>query len=398
MSTYYPQEPGKNTGNQAGQPPVDPYSINPAINPNVPPPPYGPPSQPYGPPSQPQGPSSQPYGPPSQPYGPPSQPYGPYGPPSQPGGPQPSQPYGAVQPGPVTPLPSPQYQQYPAAGQIPYPPTPASYGPPPTPPAKSNGRVLIIALVALVILASIGAIAVPYAKAQIDHANATATASTHATTVAHDATATVVTQHAQATGTAQAIAEATAAVVKANPNPYPPQTGTLVVMEKTPQIDLVGHCLSTNGTVHLIEPQQNATAYCWGGDSHENFAYDIQMTITKGDCGGLVFREDGTESRKEYVFDVCQDGYYEADLDQGAAQQFKLLKSGQTTPGLHTGLNQMNLIGVVAQGPNFSLYVNKQLVTTFTDGTYGSGQLGVNAWNIGHDTDVTFSNQRVWKL
>jgi len=301
--------------------------------------------------------------------------------------------------GPVTPFPPPQYQQNLAGGQIPYPPTPASYGaPPPTPPTKSNTRPLIITLVALVIIASIGAIIVPYAKTQIDHGNATATASTHATTVASNATGTAVTQNAHATSTAQAAVVATAAAQKANPNPYPPQTGTLVVLEKAPKIDLGNQCLSTNGNVHLIEPKQNSTSYCWGGDSYTNFAYDIEMTITKGDCGGLIFREDGTESRKEYAFDVCTNGYYEVDLDQGAAQQFKNLGSGQTTPGLNKGLNQMNLIGVVAQGPNFSLYVNKQLVTKFTDSTYGSGQLGVNAWNIGNDTDVTFANQRVWKL
>src|SRR6266567_4668812 len=263
MSTYYPQEPGKNPASQPGQPPADPYGVNPTM-------------------------------PPSQPYGPPSQPYGP----------QPSQPYGAIPQGPVTPVPPPQYQQYPAGGQIPYPPTPASYGaPPPTPPTRSNARPLIITLVALVIIASIGAIVVPYAKTQIDHTNATATASTHATTVASDATGTVVTQNAHATSTAQAVVAATAAVVKVNPNPYPPQTGTLVLLEKMPKVTLGGHCLATNGGVHLVQPTQNFTSYCWGGDSYTNFAYDIEMTITKGDCGGIIFREDGTEGSKEYAFD-----------------------------------------------------------------------------------------------
>jgi hypothetical protein len=38
------------------------------------------------------------------------------------------------------------------------------------------------------------------------------------------------------------------------------------------------------------------------------------------------------------------------------------------------------------------------LVTTFTDSTYGSGQIGVDAWDDGHATDVAFANQRVWKL
>jgi len=251
--------------------------------------------------------------------------------------------------------------------------------------------------VALVIIAFIGAIVVPYAKAQIDQMNATATASTHATTVASAATGAVVTQNAHVTATAQAIAKATAAVVVANPNPYPPNQGTLVVLEKTPDIELGNVCSLQNKVLHATESRQTFLDYCWGGTSYDNFAYDIEMTITKGDCGGIIFREDSTEASKAYVFTICQNGSYEVDIDQGAAQAYKTIQSGTTT-GLHKGLNQTNLVAVVAQGQNFSLYVNKQLVTTFTDNTYGSGRLGVAVGDAGNATDVSFANQRVWKL
>jgi type II secretory pathway pseudopilin PulG len=252
--------------------------------------------------------------------------------------------------------------------------------------------------VALVIIASIGAIVVPYAKTQIDHTNATATASTHATTVASDATGTVVTQNAHATSTAQAMVAATAVAQKANPNPYPPQTGTLVLLEKMPKVGVGSVCNVTNGTIHATDVHPKTVSYCWGGDSYDNFAYDVEVTIVKGDCGGIIFREDGTEGSKEYMFNICQNGYNEVDLDQGAMQQFKNITYNSTTPGLHTGLNQMNVVGVVAQGQNFSLYVNKQFVTKFTDSTYGSGLLGVDVWNAGNNTDISFANQRAWKL
>jgi hypothetical protein len=281
---------------------------------------------------------------------------------------------------------------------MPYPPSPASYGPPPpTKPARSNSRALIIVLVALVIVASIGAFFVPYEKNQIDHSNATATASTHATTVSHDATGTVVTQNAHETATVQAIAKATADVAAANTDPYPPQPGKLVVLEKTPPVVTGSICSQTNGVVHAVYTKVGGVGYCWGGNSYDNFAYDIDMTIVKGDCGGIIFREDGTEGSKEYMFNVCQDGFYRVDIDEGASLQFQNITYGQPAPGWNKGLNQVNMIGVVAQGTKMTVYVNKQQVTSFNDSTYGSGRLGVDVWNRnGPTSDVTFTNERVW--
>jgi hypothetical protein len=261
-----------------------------------------------------------------------------------------------------------------------------------------NVRLLLIALVALIIIASIGAIVVPYEKAQIDQTNATATASTHATTVASDATGTVVTHNARVTATAQAITQATAAAIAANADPYPPNQGTLVALNTTPDVAMIAVCTLQNNVLHATLSEPNTIDTCWGGPSYDNFAYDIEVTIVRGDCGGIVFREDSTEGYKDYTFDICQDGRYSIDIDQGAALTYNNIKAGTTTPGLHKGLNQANLVAVVAQGQNFSLYVNKQLVTTFRDTTYGSGRIGVAVWDDTNATDVSFANQRVWRL
>jgi type II secretory pathway pseudopilin PulG len=360
MSTFYPQEPEKNNPDQSHHLiPPNPYENTPTLA-----------SSPYGqPPSH------------SSPYG---------GPPAQ-----------------NTPVPPPQYQRYPP-NATPPPATnpninyanymrPGNYGsPPPVPRPPSRTRPFVIGILVLIIIGSIAAIAIPYEKTQVDNTNATATVSTQQTGVARDATGTVVTQNGHITATAQANAQATASVVAANPNPYK-NKGTLVLMEKTPIIEM-GECQTINGALHLTNSQQETADYCWGGASYADFAYDIELTIVKGDCGGIIFREDGTEGNKEYMFNICQDGKYSVDIDQGAALQFKNLLYGTRTSGMHQGLNRTNLVGVVAQGSSFSLYVNKQLVTTFTDSTYGSGQIGVDALDNGNATDVTFANQRLWKF
>lgn len=403
MSTYYPQEPEKHASNQPPNPPIDPYGNNPTI----------PASQPFVPPPQ-KNPPSQPFGHPSSPGNPPSGPQ-----PRPPYGPQPSQPYGAIQ-RPNMPIPTPQYQQYPGGNMPPtYPPpgyspstplpvtnpnvnytNPASYGMPPAPPPRSKNKWLLISLIVLVILVSLGAIFIPYEKTQIDNANATATVSTHQTSVARDATGTVTTQNAHATGTAQANASATAAVVTANPNPYLPNQGTLVAFNKTLDTSWTnnGPCSIKNGAFNITNSAKETVYYCTGGPSYDNFVYDIQMTILQGDCGGIVFRMDATEGHKYYMFNVCQNGYYSVDANQGAALQFITLKSGDMAPGVHTGLKSINQIGVVARGPNLSLYVNTQLVASLNDTSYGSGQLGVVAWDAANPTTISFANERVWKL
>jgi type II secretory pathway pseudopilin PulG len=277
---------------------------------------------------------------------------------------------------------------------------PVSYGAPPASPGRPKNRTLLIGLIVLVILVSLGAILVPYEKTQIDNANATATVSTHQTSVARDATGTVTTQNAHATATAQIYATATAAVVAANPNPYLPNQGTLVAFNKTPDSSWLRSeaCSLRNGTFTITNSVKETVYYCTGGASYDNFAYDIQMTILQGDCGGIVFRIDATEGHKYYMFNVCQNGYYSIDSNQGAALHFNPIKSGDMAPGVHTGLKSINLIGVVARGPNLSLYVNTQLVASITDTAYGSGQLGVVAWDAANPTTITFANQRVWKL
>src|SRR5690348_14654456 len=40
-----------------------------------------------------------------------------------------------------------------------------------------------------------------------------------------------------------------------------------------------------------------------------NFAFEVQLKILHGDCGGMIFRAD-SNSGKLYFFEVCQDGRY----------------------------------------------------------------------------------------
>jgi hypothetical protein len=63
--------------------------------------------------------------------------------------------------------------------------------------------------------------------------------------------------------------------------------------------------------------------------------------------------------------------------------------SGQIKQGLH----QSNVIAVVARGKLIELYVNDERVSSVTDGSSSSGQIGLVA-EVG--SEVVFSHARVW--
>ena len=73
-----------------------------------------------------------------------------------------------------------------------------------------------------------------------------------------------------------------------------------------------------------------------------------------------------------------------------------VIKQGNSS-AIQKGLNQPNLLAVVALGNTFDLYVNNRHIDTVTDGTLSSGQIGLAAEEVRNPTDVLFRNAMVWK-
>ncbi|HEV2581941.1 MAG TPA: hypothetical protein VGT44_13890 [Ktedonobacteraceae bacterium] len=68
------------------------------------------------------------------------------------------------------------------------------------------------------------------------------------------------------------------------------------------------------------------------------------------------------------------------------------------TTGFYTGLNQANLIGVVALGNTLDLYANGQRFASQTDSSAVGGEIGVLATAYTQPTEVAFSDAKVWTL
>jgi len=260
--------------------------------------------------------------------------------------------------------------------------------------------------------AQANALATTAAATATTHTHATATALVNAnataTTVANaNATATaLVNANATATAVANVQATATASAIAANPNPYPPGSGRLALLDPLSD-NSHGYnwsanptnCVFTGGVYHVIAPDPRFFAYCVARSTDFiNFAYEVQMKIIKGDLGGIIFRANST-SNNFYVFHVDQLGSYQLLVCPG--NTCRQIVATTPSPAINRGLNSTNLVAVVVTGTTITLFVNHQQVASVNDSTFSHGQVGVVASpfaNAGHPTEVVYSNARVWTL
>ncbi|HEX7735512.1 MAG TPA: hypothetical protein VF458_11645 [Ktedonobacteraceae bacterium] len=269
-------------------------------------------------------------------------------------------------------------------------------GLPPAPPAKkSNARVVLISVVALLLI--VGGV-----MGFVLYNN-------HVATANHDATATAQSQ-AQGTGTANAYASATvnaqstATYIKTH---YPFSSDLVLndTLKDNSGISKYGwavnsQCTFTNSSYQAV-PQPNFIQLCTAENTNfANFTYEVQMTIKSGastGSGGIFFRGNAAGGQL-YIFFLGADGFY--DLYRRASNQAGTstkLREG-TVPAFNGGFFQVHTIGVVANGSNISVYVDQKQITQVTDTTYTSGQIGVIADYDGSPTVVDYNNAKVWKL
>jgi hypothetical protein len=154
-------------------------------------------------------------------------------------------------------------------------------------------------------------------------------------------------------------------------------------------------CAFIGGAYHVTEPQLYSFYPCFANaTSFTNFAFQAQVTILKGDIGGLVFLADRAHAN------YCM--FY---LDKDGKYQFFCYINGSGTLGLNTvntpvGYKspQANLLTVIVRSNYISLYVNKQYVGGIKENFLSSGEIGVLAQDNGMPTDAAFSNVQVWNL
>jgi serine/threonine protein kinase len=274
----------------------------------------------------------------------------------------------------------------------------------------SRPKIMVLMGLTLLVVSSIGFFSfVHLNQVTTNQANATTTANAHATatTAAINAAFTAVVSTAVVNTLTTANATATVAGL---PNVYNNATRRPPALDDPLRDNSKSYgweegtttpgdtCAFKDGAYHVIKSDINQFQYCTAGPSFSNFIFEVQMKIINGGSGGVIFR-DNTSNNDFYVFEVGQYGNYQLFLCTDSQWYFTILNS--TSPAIKQGLNQTNLIAVIAQGNSIGLFVNHQLIDSVNDNTYSSGQIGVMADPIGgngYSTEVVFSNAKVWTV
>ena len=186
-------------------------------------------------------------------------------------------------------------------------------------------------------------------------------------------------------------------------NSYPPAPATLAFADPLSQpfrwdaypVDPTGGpSVFIDGAYHISQSKPPNSYYTLSVDqSFSNFTFEIEASIIHGDRGGIIFRCDDTGT-KYYLFQVSASGYYSFYV-QVDNSNFKTLAS-DTSPAITIGLNQTNLLAVVANRSTLDLYVNHTKVKSVTDNTYTSGYIGLDVEAETNPTEVAFKNAKLW--
>ncbi len=355
------------SGEPPSMPPSGPYQSPPSApqQPNyppqqpgygtpVPPPPYGAPTPTadYGAPTPQPGygaPTPQPgYGTPTTPpgygttppgYGPPTPQAG-YGPPTTPPGyGQPAQPSYPMQPG------------YP--GQPGYPPAYGTGGQPPQPPQRRNrtGCIVgaIIAVVVVLVACSVGGLVL------LNQAGSSLSSTVLSTPTA-------------------------------GPTPTPTKT---VIYQNDFSSEATGWPSDTNCSLGSDGYHITDGFICYAPPDNQA---DIDVTVTVKQVSGTLSNGHGIVVRR-----TSQGNLYDFDIyaDHGwvffkcVNSDCKQIAEQDTNAAIHTGLNQANIIEVIAKGSHFDFFVNGTKVGQADDSTFSSGLVGLDA---GDSTECVFTD------
>jgi len=280
--------------------------------------------------------------------------------------------------------------------------------------------ILLSTIIAILLVAGSGALyyVAAYQPNQL-HAQATATsvAATHGV-VAINATGT-----AQAKGTAQVQVKATS---QAQAQATSMAVGTQIALQdvynrtigSTPTVNeslatqsnntwdehqyhdnagnFAGSCGFKNGSYDVVTTASFLQICQARATNFANLAYQVQMSITRGNSGGITIRNDANGSG--YYFRISTDGKYILWRIAGTKTSYNQISlvSGQSSAIL-TGNNQTNTLTIIGSGNTLYLYVNDHYINTASDSTYTSGQIGVYVDSDTAGAEATFHNTKVWK-
>jgi len=141
-------------------------------------------------------------------------------------------------------------------------------------------------------------------------------------------------------------------------------------------------------------------AWCYSGrQTFTNAVISVQARLIRGQIYGLVFRLSPS-AQQFYALEINAEGAYRFVLASGSdPSSWVTLIDWTRSPAILPGYNRTNTLLVVASGPTFRLYINRQLITTgYTNSAYPSGLIGcLVGGDAAGGSEAVFTNMFVFQ-
>jgi hypothetical protein len=112
----------------------------------------------------------------------------------------------------------------------------------------------------------------------------------------------------------------------------------------------------------------------------DDFSLEVEGRILAGSLHssyGVLFRMQNPQ--QFYRFEITGDGTYILERHDANGREPLIMRDWRDSDSINQGLNVINRLEIVVQGPNISLLVNDVLLEQITDDEYSSGYIGLDA-------------------
>lgn len=156
-------------------------------------------------------------------------------------------------------------------------------------------------------------------------------------------------------------------------------------------------CFFTPAGYYVRMFTAHTVAWCYSNQQQfANAIFTVQMQLLHGGMCGLIFRLN-PKAQEFYVLELNSASEYRFIRARGSNPlNWLTLIDWTRSNAIVGGYEQTNTILVIANGPNFRFYINKQLIlTNYTDAAYTTGLIGLLVGGDSPDgTEAVFSN--IW--
>ncbi len=158
-------------------------------------------------------------------------------------------------------------------------------------------------------------------------------------------------------------------------------------------------CAFIKNAYHIFESTRNFNRFCLAPvGTLTDFAFQVQMTLIKGDLGGIVFglNGNGTIPTNSDYFGIDLTGafsLFNISNRQFHALSHSLIQANDTNP------NSVNLLTVIVLHGRIYLYENQHYLDSFSNTSYTtSGLAGLFVADSFEPTEAAFNNVQIWRL